>query len=190
MQVNGGTTQPLSNSIVVQAGQTVNVLLPATDPDATQQLRFASAAASVVPSFSLTQVGTASSAQLAWQVPATLPPGCYPLLVSVFDNGCSYNASEKRSVTFVVTGSRPLATRAQATANDVYSIPFRGQVQFTTAPNQAVILVDALGREVARLTSAADGLVRWQPVATLPAGLYLARSVASGQPLASLLRAD
>ena len=47
-----------------------------------------------------------------------------------------------------------------------------------------------MGREVARLTSAADGLVRWQPAAALPAGLYLARSASSGQPLARLLRAE
>jgi hypothetical protein len=72
----------------------------------------------------------------------------------------------------------------------VYPVPFREQVQFTTAPNQAVILVDALGREVARLTSAPSGLVRWQPAPTLPAGLYLARAASTGQPLARLLRAE
>jgi hypothetical protein len=190
MQVNGGAAQPLSTNVPVQPGQTVNVLLQATDPDVGQLLRFASAATGVVPGLSLAQVGTTGSAQLTWQVPATLPAGRYPLIMSVFDNGCPYNASEERTILFVVSGNRPLATRASATATDVYPVPFREQVQFTTAPNQAVILVDALGREVARLTSAADGLVRWQPAATLPAGLYLARSAASGQPLARLLRAE
>jgi hypothetical protein len=190
MQVNGGAAQPLSTIITLTPGQNVNVLLQATDPDATQLLRFASAAAGVVPGLSLTQVGTTGSAQLTWQVPAALPPGRYPLLVSVFDNGCPYNASEERSIVFVVNGSRPLATRAAAAATDVFPVPFREQVQFTTAPNQAVVLVDALGREVARLTSAANGLVRWQPAATLPAGLYLARSASTGQPLARLLRAE
>ncbi|HET9504995.1 MAG TPA: hypothetical protein VFO93_15740 [Hymenobacter sp.] len=190
MQVNGGAAQPLSTTVTALPGQTVNVLLQATDPDATQQLRFASAAAGVVPGLSLAQVGTTGSAQLSWQVPATLPPGRYPLIISVFDNGCPYNASEERTIVFVVNGNRPLATRAAATATDVYPVPFREQVQFTTAPNQAVILVDALGREVARLTSSATGLVRWQPTAALPAGLYLARSAASGQPLARLLRAE
>ena len=190
MQVNGGTAQPLSATVAAQPGQTVSVLLQATDPDATQQLRFASAAAGVVPGLSLTQVGTTGSAQLSWQVPATLPAGRYPLLVSVFDNGCPYNGSEERVITCVVSGNRPLATRAAATATDVYPVPFREQVQFTTAPNQAVVLVDALGREVARLTSAANGLVRWQPAPTLPAGLYIARSVTSGHPLARLLRAE
>jgi hypothetical protein len=190
MQVNGGTAQPLSTTVTAQPGQTVNVLLQATDPDATQLLRFASAAAGVVPGLSLAQVGTTGNAQLTWQVPATLPAGRYPIIVSVFDNGCPYNASEERTLTFVVTGSRPLATRAASTATDVFPVPFREQVQFTTAPNQAIILVDALGREVARLTSAANGLVHWQPAATLPAGLYLARSASSGQPLARLLRAE
>ena len=190
MQVNGGAAQPLSTSVAIQPGQTVSVLLQATDPDASQLLRFASAAAGVVPGLSLTQVGTTSATLLTWQVPATLPPGRYPLLVSVFDDGCPYNASEERSVLFVINAPRPLATRIAATATDVFPVPFREQVQFTTAPNQAVILVDALGREVARLTSAANGLVRWQPAATLPAGLYLARSASSGQPLARLLRAE
>jgi hypothetical protein len=189
MQVNGGATQPLSTSISVQPGQTVNVLLQATDPDAGQQLRFASAAAGVVPGLNLAQPGL-TAAQLTWQVPATLPPGRYVILISVFDNGCPYNASEERSLSFIVTGNRPLATRISAAATDVYPLPFREQVQFSTTPNQGVVLVDALGREVARLTSTADGLVRWQPAATLPAGLYLARSAASGQPLARLLRAE
>jgi hypothetical protein len=166
------------------------VLLQATDLDATQLLRFASAAAGVVPGLSLAQVGTTGSVLLTWQVPAALPVGRYPVLVSVFDNGCPYNASEERAITFVVGGNRPLATRAAASATDVYPVPFREQVQFTTAPNQAVILVDALGREVARLTSAPSGLVRWQPAPTLPAGLYLARAASTGQPLARLLRAE
>jgi hypothetical protein len=189
MQVNGGASQPLSTSIAVQPGQTVNVLLQATDPDAGQQLRFATATAGAVPNLTLTQVGL-TSAQLTWQVPATLPPGRYPILVSVLDNGCPYEASEERAILFVINGNRPLATRVRTAATDVYPVPFREQVQFTTAPNQGVVLVDALGREVARLTSAADGLVRWQPAASLPAGLYLARSAASGQPLARLLRAE
>jgi hypothetical protein len=190
MQVNGDPVQPLSATVATQAGQTVNVLLQATDPDATQLLRFASAAAGVVPGLSLTQVGTTSATLLTWQVPAALPPGRYPLLVSVFDDGCTFNASEERSVVFVISGNRPLANRASATATDVFPVPFREQVQFTTAPNQSVILVDALGREVARLTSAPTGLVRWQPAPSLPAGLYLARSASSGQPLARLLRAE
>jgi len=189
MQVNGGAAQALGPAIAVQPGQTVNVLLQATDPDATQQLRFASEAPKVVPGLSLTRIGTTNSEQLTWQVPATLPPGRYRIAVGVLDNACNANSSEERTLTFVV-GNTALATRAATTATDVFPVPFREQVQFTTAPNQAVILVDALGREVARLTSAANGLVRWQPAATLPAGLYIARSASSGQPLARLLRAE
>jgi hypothetical protein len=189
MQVNGGAAQALGPAIAVQPGQTVNVLLQATDPDAGQTLRFASEAPNVVPGLSLTRIGTTNSEQLTWQVPATLPPGRYRIAVGVLDNGCTVSGSEERTLTFVV-GNTALATRAAATATDVYPMPFREQVQFTTAPNQAVILIDALGREVARLTSAPSGLVRWQPAPTLPAGLYLARSASSGQPLARLLRAE
>jgi len=189
MQVNGGAAQALGPAIAVQPGQTVNVLLQATDPDAGQTLRFASEAPAVVPGLSLTRIGTTNSERLTWQVPATLPAGRYRIAVGVLDNGCTNNASEERTLTFVV-GNTALATRAAATATDVFPVPFREQVQFTTAPNQAVILVDALGREVARLTSAPNGLVRWQPAPSLPAGLYLARAASSGQPLARLLRAE
>jgi len=188
-QVNGGAAQPVGQLIAVQPGQTATVVLSATDPDVGQAVRFVSPAASVVPGLSLTPTSSATSMQLVWQVPATLPAGRYPILVTVLDNSCMYNGSEERTLTFVV-GSTALATRASATATDVFPVPFREQVQFTTAPNQAVVLVDALGREVARLTSAASGLVRWQPAPTLPAGLYLARSASSGQPLARLLRAE
>jgi len=189
MQVNGGAAQSLSVPISIVPGQPVNVILQSTDPDAGQLLRFASEAPSVVPGLSLTRIGTTNSVQLTWQVPATLPPGRYAVPVAVLDNGCLYNYSDERTLVFVV-GSTALATRARATATDVFPVPFREQVQFTTAPSQAVILVDALGREVARLTSAPDGLVRWQPAPTLPAGLYLARSATSGQPLARLFRAE
>ncbi len=78
MQMNGGATHSLSTSVAMQPGQTVNVLLQATDPDASQQMRhFASAAVGVVPGLSLAQVGTTRGAQLSWQVPATLPAGLY-----------------------------------------------------------------------------------------------------------------
>jgi hypothetical protein len=186
MQVTGGAAQPLSQPIAARAGQTVSVTLQATDPNAGQLLTFTSNAPAVVPGLSLARVGTTNSEQLTWQVPATLPPGRYHIAVGVLDNACG---SAERTLTFVV-GSTALATRTAATATDVFPVPFREQVQFTTAPNQAVILVDALGREVARLTSTPTGLVRWQPAPSLPAGLYLARSASSGQPLARLLRAE
>jgi hypothetical protein len=189
MQMNGGAAQSLGVPIRIQPGQLVTVTLQATDPDAAQTLRFASAAPQVVPGLTLTQVGTTNGMQLAWQVPATLPPGRYAVPVSVLDNGCPHNASDERTLTFVVANTA-LAARAAAAATDVFPVPFREQVQFTTAPNQAVVLVDALGREVARLSSAPTGLVRWQPAATLPAGLYIARLASSGQPLARLLRAE
>jgi len=186
MQVNGGAAQPLSTNVAVQPGQTVNVTLQVADPNAGQPLSFMSDAPKAVPGLSLTRIGTTNSEQLTWQVPATLPPGRYNITVGVLDDTCG---SEERTLTFVV-GNTALATRAAATATDVFPVPFREQVQFTTAPNQAVILVDALGREVARLTSAPNGLVRWQPAPSLPAGLYLARAASSGQPLARLLRAE
>jgi hypothetical protein len=189
LRLNGATsTQPLGQTIRVQPGQAVTLGLEAADPDAGQVLHFESQAPGIIPGLSLQTTG-ATSAQLTWQVPATLPPGRYTATVAVLDNGCP-NASEEYTFSFLVA-AQPLATRADRSLEvAAYPTPFREQVQFTTAPNQAVILVDALGREVARLTSAPSGLVRWQPAAALPAGLYLARSASSGQPLARLLRAE
>ena len=110
--------------------------------------------------------------------------------MAVLDNGCP-NASEEYTFSFLMA-AQPLAARpGRSPEMAAYPTPFREQVQFQTlAGGQAIVVVDALGREVTRLTSAADGLVRWQPAATLPAGLYLARSASSGQPLARLLRAE
>jgi hypothetical protein len=189
LRLNGATTpQPLGQTIRVQPGQAVALALDAADPDAGQTLRFESQAPGIIPGLSLQNTG-ATSALLTWQVPATLPPGRYTATVAVLDNGCP-NASEEYTFSFLVA-AQPLAARpGRSLEVAAYPTPFREQVQFTTVPNQVVILVDALGREVARLTSAADGLVRWQPAATLPAGLYLARSATSGQPLARLLRAE
>ena len=192
MLTSGGTALAGYPPIAVQRGQTVSISLSATDPDAGQTLRFTSNAPNVVPGLSLTpQVSPPNSVQLTWQVPATLPPGRYAIPVAVLDDGCFTNASAEQTLVFIVSANAPLATRASLNATaEVYPTPFREQVQFKTAPNQAVVLFDALGREVARLTSAADGLVRWQPASALPAGLYLARAAADGRPLARLLRAE
>jgi hypothetical protein len=190
LRLNGvTTTQPLGQTIRVQPGQTVALALDAADPDAGQNLRFESQAPGIIPGLSLQTTG-ATSALLTWQVPATLPPGRYTATVAVLDNGCP-NASEEYTFCFLVA-AQPLAARASYGAKiAAYPTPFREQVQFQVSEGgQAIVVVDALGREVAHLTSAADGLVRWQPAATLPAGLYLARSAASGQPLARLLRAE
>ncbi len=189
LRLNGATTtQPLGQTIRVQPGQAVALALEAADPDAGQALRFESQAPGIIPGLSLQTTG-ATSALLTWQVPAALPPGRYTATVAVLDNGCP-NASEEYTFSFLVA-AQPLAARpGRSLEVAAYPTPFREQVQFTTAPNQAVILVDALGREVARLTSAPTGLVRWQPAAALPAGLYLARAASSGQPLARLLRAE
>jgi hypothetical protein len=48
---------------------------------------------------------------------------------------------------------------------------------------------DQLGRLVRQLRSQADGSVRWQPGAKVPAGLYFVRS-ADGNQLIRLLRSD
>ncbi len=181
------TPLPVSQLIRVQPGQTVALTLNATDPDAGQTLRFESQAPGVIPGFSVQKTGP-TTAQLTWQVPASLPPGRYNATVAVLDDGCP-NASEDLTLSFLVT-TQVLADRpAQSPETAAFPMPFREQVQFRAATGaQAVTILDALGRVVARLTSQADGRVLWQPAPTLPAGLYVARG-ANGQLLARLLRA-
>lgn len=184
----GGPLLPSSQVVSVPAGQSVSLLLSATDPDAGQALRFSSDATAIIPGLSLTAVG-ATQARLTWQVPASLPPGRYTATVAVFDDSCPANASEEQTFSFRVTAAQPLAAHPAAEAPaTAFPMPFREQVQFGAAAGQAVVVVDALGRVVAQLRAAADGQVLWQPAASLPAGLYLARS-ADGHPLARLLHA-
>ncbi len=174
----------------MRAGQAISLTLSAADPDAGQALRFSSDATGVVPGLSLTTLSP-TQAQLTWQVPATLPPGRYTATVAVFDNGCPLNASKEQTFVFLVSApGAALAGRPALPPTDAaaFPMPFREQMQFQAAGGQAIIVVDELGRVVARLQADADGRVQWQPTPTLPAGLYVARG-ADGRPLARLLRA-
>ncbi|MDO7885388.1 hypothetical protein [Hymenobacter cheonanensis] len=183
-----GATQPLDQLIAVRPGQTVSLLLTAADPDAGQTLRFSSEATNIIPGLSLATV-SGTQARLTWQVPASLPPGRYRATIAVQDDGCPLNASAEQTVSFVVS-NLPLATRATSdTEATAFPMPFREQVQFRAGGSgQLVVIVDELGRTIAQLRAGADGRVLWQPAASLPAGLYLARG-ADGRPLARLLHA-
>lgn len=187
LTLGSGAAQPLNQLIAVRPGQTVSLLLAAADPDAGQTLRFSSEATSIIPGLSLATV-SGTQARLTWQVPAGLPPGRYRATVAVQDDGCPLNASQEQTISFLVT-SQTLATRPGADAPaTAFPMPFREQVQFqASAGGQLVLIVDELGRTVTQLRAGADGRVLWQPAASLPAGLYLARG-ADGRPLARLLR--
>jgi hypothetical protein len=188
LTVNGSlVSQPVSQQILVQPGQSVRLLLSATDPNAGQTLRFASQAAAIIPGMKLVPAGT-NQIELRWDVP-NLPSGRYSATVAVLDNACPLNGSQEITLSFLVT-NQVLADRpAQNLDLAAYPMPFREQVQFRIAAGtQAVTIIDELGRTVARLTSQPDGQVLWQPAATLPAGLYVARG-ANGRLLARLLRA-
>jgi hypothetical protein len=185
LAVGTGAAQSPGQTITVRPGQTVDLTLTANDPDAGQQIRFSSEATGIVPGLSLATL-TATQARLTWQVPASLPVGFYTATIVAFDDGCP-NSSVEQTLYFRVTNltlaTRP-ATDADATA---FPMPFREQVQFRGPSGGLVLIVDELGRTVAQLRAAADGRVQWQPAASLPAGLYLARG-ADGRPLARLLR--
>ena len=159
LSVNGGAAQSPDQLIMARPGQTLRLVLTAADPDAGQQLRFASEAPNVVPGLSLTTLSS-SQVQLTWQVPATLRAGRYAIPVAVLDDGCPTNASQDRTLVFVVSNTALAARAALPAEATAYPLPFHDQVRFTAGPNQAVLVVDALGRPVARLLSAADGSVQ------------------------------
>jgi hypothetical protein len=185
LAVGNSLAQPLGQTIAVRPGQTVDLTLTASDPDAGQQRRFSSEATGIIPGLSLATL-TATQARLTWQVPASLPVGFYTATIAAFDDGCP-NSSVEQTLYFRVT-TQPLATRPATDADAAaFPMPFRERVQFKAASGGLVLIVDELGRTVAQLRAAADGRVQWQPAASLPAGLYLARG-ADGHPLARLLR--
>lgn len=188
LAVGSSPSQALDKVVVVRPGQAVSLTLTATDPDAGQALRFSSESPTIIPGLLVQTVG-ATQAQLTWQVPTNLPPGRYTASIAAFDNGCPINGSVEQTIAFLVA-PLALATHPAASATvEAFPVPFHNQVQFQVAAGgQAVTVVDALGRLVAQLSSQPDGRVVWQPAATLPAGLYIARS-ADGHLLARLLRA-
>ncbi|GGG31356.1 T9SS type A sorting domain-containing protein [Hymenobacter glacieicola] len=180
----GNTAQPFDKAIRVNPGQTVAVTLDATDADAGQTLGFSSGATTTVPGVTL-QTLSPTQLRLTWQVPAGLPVGRYRIPVTVTDNGCPFNGTEVRTLTFLVTSQILASTSSRLpVAVAAYPTPFREQVRLQLAQPtlQPITVFDGLGRAVAQLTSSPDGSVLWQPAATLPSGLYVART-ANGQQI-------
>ncbi len=185
---SAATTQPVAQLIRVRPGQTISLLLSAADADATQALTFSSQAPDVIPGLRFTTV-SANQARLTWQVPTNLPTGRYTATVAVVDDACPLHATAEQTLSFLVI-SQPLATRPATEAElTAFPTPFRDQVQFKAPSGGLILIVDQLGRTITQLRAGIDGRVQWQPAASLPAGLYLARGT-DGRPLARLLRAD
>ncbi|MCB2407338.1 hypothetical protein LGH74_05070 [Hymenobacter sp. BT178] len=188
-----GTNQlplPLNRPIPVAPGQTIVVTLNATDPNAGQTVWMGSDAADLIPGATFQRVADGQG-RLTWQVPATLKPGRYGCTITIEDNFCPLVGNETVTLTFLV-GVQPLATKnSQNMLLAAFPMPFHDQVQFqlATRATQTVVISDELGREVSRLSSRPDGLVIWQPAATVAPGLYFARSL-DGRQVARLLRAD
>lgn len=192
----GATTLSFTRPIPVNPGQTIDLTLTATDPDAGQKLRFSSSTpllySALYPSvvFPAIQSVSASQARFTWQVPASLPLGRYTFSVMVNDDSCPQNGQEIRAITVEVTNRVITGSAApKVTLLAAYPTPFREQVQFSLEKpgTQRITVFDGLGRAVAHLTSRPDGSVQWQPTATLSPGLYVART-ADGQQQFRLLR--
>jgi hypothetical protein len=180
------TGQLLGQVIRVNPGQLVSLQLTAADPDAGQTRTLTSDVAATVPGASFQDQGNGRGL-LTWQVPAALPLGRYAFPVSVFDSACPLRGGEARTLSFLVTRDALAVQARQPMAVLPFPMPFRDEVRFQLAGlgRQPVVITDEMGRVVARLTSAADGSIGWQPAAELAPGLYLART-ANGSQVAKL----
>jgi hypothetical protein len=189
VQTSTGTTvQALNQAIPAVAGASVSVIINATDRNAGQALTL-TLDYNAVPGTTLQSLGN-GQARLTFAPPANAAPGLYRVAVTAEDNACPIKGMDTQLVTFNVSASSPLATRAKtAQAIAAYPNPFTDEVQFQlSAPGVQILTIsDYLGRAVATVRSQPDGAVRWQPAANLPAGLYLARS-ADGSQSVRLLR--
>lgn len=174
--------QLLGQTIRVNPGQLLSLLLTAVDPDIGQTLALISGLPGMVPGITFQDLG-GGQAQLNWQVPATLAPGRYQLAVTALDNYCAAPAFTVATVPVLVM-QQVLATQARRQlAQAPYPVPFSEEVrfQFTGLGSQPVSIADELGRVVALLTTAPDGSIVWRPAANLPAGLYFARNQSGTQ---------
>ena len=181
------TVQPLSRIIPVVAGEPVSVLLSAADPNTGQSLTL-TLDYNAAPGSVLQNLGN-GQARLTFTPPLNAAPGLYRVAVTAEDNACPIKGLDTQLLTFRVSSS-VLATRGGAVlAVPAYPTPFTDQVRFQLATPgvQTLTVCDNLGRPVATVRSQPDGSVRWQPAASLPAGLYLART-ADGRYTVRLLR--
>ena len=175
-------TQLLGQPIRVSPGETLSLALTATDADAGQVLSLSSSMGGLVPGTGFQDLG-GGQGLLTWQVPATQPLGRYGLTATAQDNACPVAGANVLTLPIIVA-QRVLATRAgQQLAQAPFPMPFRDEVHFQLAGQgqQAVLIVDELGRTVAQLTTAADGSATWQPATGLPAGSYFARTAVGTQ---------
>jgi hypothetical protein len=179
---NAPTGQLLGQALRVNPGQTVALQVTAADPDAGQVPVLSSETAGIVPGVSF-QGQANGQGLLTWQVPASMPVGRYFLSVLATDNLCRGPGTTELMIPFDVTRQALAARPRQQLAQSPYPTPFSHEVRFQLHGQgaQAVLVVDELGRTVARLTSSPDGRVVWRPAPGMAAGLYLARTLSGTQ---------
>ncbi|GAA3930988.1 hypothetical protein GCM10022406_15380 [Hymenobacter algoricola] len=193
LTVNGSSVpQSVTTPIAATAGQLITVRVPAADANGTQLLTMTSNVEQALPNSEFTPAPPSvnPTGQITWIPPVTLPSGLYYCTVTTTDDACPIKGVQTQTLTFRVTNTL-LSTRParHATALVAVPTPFQGQVSFQLAKAgvQPVLVFDQLGRQIATLQSLPSGQVQWRPAATVPAGLYLARTP-DGSQMARLLR--
>jgi hypothetical protein len=181
------TTKPLNTPIAVLAGEPVSVNFSAFIPGTTP-LAF-TLEQNTVPGAVIQAGAAAGMGRLTFTPPLSLPSGTYRVSLTVTDDAGPLRNLITVPVTFHVYRTALAARQASAQSISAYPTPFTDQVQFQLPKPgvQQLTVCDNLGRVVARLTSQPDGKVQWAPGASVPAGLYSARS-ADGKLSIRLLR--
>jgi hypothetical protein len=182
------TSQALTAAIAVQAGEPISVNFSATTTGTTP-LAF-TLEQNTVPGAVIQPGATAGTARLTFTPPLSLPNGTYRVSLTVTDDASPLRNIITVPVTFRVYRTALGTYNAAASALiSAYPTPFTEQVQFQlpTPGVQHLTVSDNLGRVVAHLTSQPDGRVQWTPGASVPTGLYSARS-ADGKLTIRLLR--
>jgi hypothetical protein len=194
MQVSN-TNYPLNQTIPIQHGTTVSVVLQASDTNVGQTLSITGNSTNV-PGASIWPM-SGGQVEVQFTPPASLPDGTYYVTVTATDNACPIKGYATQAVGFRLS-STALKTTSSAPklVATAFPNPFTEQVSFTLArpelrTAQTVLIVDQLGRVVDRLpvpaAATTEATVSWTPAASVPAGVYLAR-FEHGQQTVRLLR--
>lgn len=196
-----GQPQPLADTVRVALGQTVRVVLTASDPDGAHHMRFTASpflgnSSYIVPASAyLRDMATPDRLELTLTPPATMPLGDYTASIIGESNTCPIMERLNTYVTFRVTAqalsaagpAQPLLTTA---APNPFTDAVTLRVSNLTAPTQLTI-TNVLGQVVAELPlrpTAGAAEVTWRVTGALPAGVYLARVGGAGQTLRLLRR--
>ena len=197
-----GQAQPTPDTVRVAQGQTVRVVLTATDPDGAHQIRFAVSPAFPSYPYQLpagayqTNTTTPGRMELTLTAPSTMPLGDYTIPFFGESNTCPvmerFNAfTTFRVVAQALSATGPVQPLLTTAAPNPFTDAVTLRVSRLTVPTRLTI-TNVLGQVVTELplrpTATGTAEVTWRVTEPLPTGVYLARVAGTGQTLRLLHR--